>query len=215
LRGNNHLNQRTSDNYYSAITDQIEVINLGNSNYHNRNNFLTADYQRSKSHGRDLNTEFQHHSPQGSIHYDNYYAPQLQRQQIYSYSDFREGQNYCMLTSPANFGGFSANGFGKEIGYGYTQVCPTTQYQRFSSGSLPHGPSFAGERKESTSFEHSEPHPGNLTKWPRPDRLGVTNDLATEFAEMSVTLLRQDTGFGFRIVGGTEEGSQVKKEKPT
>lgn len=30
-----------------------------------------------------------------------------------------------------------------------------------------------------------------------------------EYAEMVVTLLRQETGFGFRIVGGTEEGSQV------
>lgn len=30
-----------------------------------------------------------------------------------------------------------------------------------------------------------------------------------EYAESVVTLLRQETGFGFRIVGGTEEGSQV------
>jgi hypothetical protein len=30
-----------------------------------------------------------------------------------------------------------------------------------------------------------------------------------EWVETSVTLVRQETGFGFRIVGGTEEGSQV------
>ena len=30
-----------------------------------------------------------------------------------------------------------------------------------------------------------------------------------EWMEMNVTLLRHETGFGFRIVGGTEEGSQV------
>lgn len=30
-----------------------------------------------------------------------------------------------------------------------------------------------------------------------------------EYAESVVTLMRQETGFGFRIVGGTEEGSQV------
>lgn len=30
-----------------------------------------------------------------------------------------------------------------------------------------------------------------------------------EWIETLVTLIRQDTGFGFRIVGGTEEGSQV------
>ncbi|CAB4058299.1 AIP3 [Lepeophtheirus salmonis] len=65
------------------------------------------------------------------------------------------------------------------------------------TGSLPRG------RKESTSFEHSEPLPGNLTRWPRPERR------ATDMLEIAVTLHRQDSGFGFRIVGGTEEGSQV------
>ena len=30
-----------------------------------------------------------------------------------------------------------------------------------------------------------------------------------DWIEMSVTLVRQEAGFGFRIVGGTEEGSQV------
>lgn len=32
---------------------------------------------------------------------------------------------------------------------------------------------------------------------------------STEYVECFVTLVRQETGFGFRIVGGTEEGSQV------
>ena len=61
--------------------------------------------------------------------------------------------------------------------------------------------------------EHSEPLPGNLTRWPRPERRGTVGGLPTEFIEMTVTLLRQDTGFGFRIVGGTEEGSQVRPFK--
>ena len=30
------------------------------------------------------------------------------------------------------------------------------------------------------------------------------------FVELTVTLQRHDSGFGFRIVGGTEEGSQVR-----
>lgn len=30
-----------------------------------------------------------------------------------------------------------------------------------------------------------------------------------EYLETVVSLVRQETGFGFRIVGGTEEGSQV------
>lgn len=32
---------------------------------------------------------------------------------------------------------------------------------------------------------------------------------ATYVMEFQVTLQRQESGFGFRIVGGTEEGSQV------
>lgn len=35
-----------------------------------------------------------------------------------------------------------------------------------------------------------------------------------EWIETLVTLVRQDAGFGFRIVGGTEEGSQVGFDDP-
>ena len=71
------------------------------------------------------------------------------------------------------------------------------------------------------SFEHSEPM---QQRWPplgagsRPGggpNQAVSSQPAprpynpTEWVEMTVTLLRQDSGFGFRIVGGTEEGSQV------
>ena len=71
------------------------------------------------------------------------------------------------------------------------------------------------------SFEHSEPM---QQRWPplgAGSRPGVGPNQAvssqpaprpynpTEWVEMTVTLLRQDSGVGFRIVGGTEEGSQV------
>merc|ERR1712223_815158 len=61
-------------------------------------------------------------------------------------------------------------------------------------------------RKESTSFEHSEPLPGNLTRWPRPDPR-LRNGEA--YVEMSVPLQRHDSGFGFRIVGSQVRDSQV------
>merc|ERR1719211_172591 len=67
----------------------------------------------------------------------------------------------------------------------------------YRSGSLPRG------RKESTSFEGSEPVSTNI-RWPRPERRNWE-----DMVEITVTLLRHDSGFGFRIVGGTEEGSQV------
>lgn len=79
-------------------------------------------------------------------------------------------------------------------------------------------------RKHGTSFENecpshisSIPKVGNKTystsvssynqqgSGLRPPLLGRVQ----EYVEMTVTLLRQESGFGFRIVGGTEEGSQV------
>lgn len=79
-----------------------------------------------------------------------------------------------------------------------------TSLPRNSGNSNGSNPPVAGTgRKESTSFEHSEPLPGNLTRWPRPERRPA------DCVELTVTLHRHDSGFGFRIVGGTEEGSQV------
>ncbi|XP_039307362.1 membrane-associated guanylate kinase, WW and PDZ domain-containing protein 1 isoform X4 [Solenopsis invicta] len=65
------------------------------------------------------------------------------------------------------------------------------------------------KRKETTSFEHEQPHSSSISRYPQ-----YTNELVCpmvpdiEWIETLVTLVRQDTGFGFRIVGGTEEGSQ-------
>ena len=68
-------------------------------------------------------------------------------------------------------------------------------------------------RKQSTSFEHVEPAPSNLTRIP-PHRGGGGGMGGTayedEWLEMTVFLTRQESGFGFRIIGGTEEGSQVR-----
>ncbi|XP_066948351.1 membrane-associated guanylate kinase, WW and PDZ domain-containing protein 1-like isoform X23 [Macrobrachium rosenbergii] len=72
-----------------------------------------------------------------------------------------------------------------------------------------------GRRKESTSFEYEHPAPVSMPRFPdgrysvnpRVPPPGPNGSLG--FMEFSVTLKRQETGFGFRIVGGTEEGSQV------
>ncbi|XP_023246583.1 membrane-associated guanylate kinase, WW and PDZ domain-containing protein 1 isoform X1 [Copidosoma floridanum] len=71
------------------------------------------------------------------------------------------------------------------------------------------------KRKESTSFEHEQPHSSSIMPRYVPYGSDVGNDLMCpsipdiEWIETLVTLVRQDSGFGFRIVGGTEEGSQV------
>jgi len=98
------------------------------------------------------------------------------------------------------YGNYDGGGGVGTAGYGYSPGA-------YRAGSLPRGSSVSsnnGGRKESTSFEHSEPLPGNLTRWPRPERRPTA-----DCVELTVTLHRHDSGFGFRIVGGTEEGSQV------
>lgn len=84
--------------------------------------------------------------------------------------------------------------------------------------------------RQSTSFELEEPSPSNMQRVPRrhPFNSSFTNsgpgqqspkpfrypgniEDNQKFMEMNVTLQRQDSGFGFRIIGGTEEGSQVSE----
>ncbi|XP_015584769.1 membrane-associated guanylate kinase, WW and PDZ domain-containing protein 1 isoform X2 [Cephus cinctus] len=65
------------------------------------------------------------------------------------------------------------------------------------------------KRKETTSFEHEQPHSSSVTRYPQYSGELVCPTIPDiEWIETLVTLVRQDTGFGFRIVGGTEEGSQ-------
>lgn len=40
-------------------------------------------------------------------------------------------------------------------------------------------------------------------------KMDETKDNSINYVNMTVTLQRQENGFGFRIIGGTEEGSQV------
>ena len=61
-------------------------------------------------------------------------------------------------------------------------------------------------RKQSTSFEHEQPAPSAVPRGGRPAG-------SHQYLELAVTLVRHQTGFGFRIVGGTEEGSQVSEPR--
>lgn len=64
------------------------------------------------------------------------------------------------------------------------------------------------QRKQSTSFEQELPLPSSVVRAARPPLQGV------QYVETTVTLPRHDSGFGFRIVGGTEEKSQVRRPAP-
>jgi len=79
-------------------------------------------------------------------------------------------------------------------------------------------------QQSSSSFESDEPlsriprrqqfhnasFPGPQS--PKPFRYPGNTEDNQKYIEMNVTLQRQESGFGFRIIGGTEEGSQVIME---
>ncbi|KAJ1526097.1 hypothetical protein ONE63_009262 [Megalurothrips usitatus] len=104
------------------------------------------------------------------------------------------------------------NGYGSyDQGYGYGyDAQPVTGYNPH------HNLDYYPKGKESTSFEHEQPLSSLVSRYPRDPRwigLGPVRVYPAEpgfdWVETLVTLQRQETGFGFRIVGGTEEGSQV------
>lgn len=87
---------------------------------------------------------------------------------------------------------------------------PPRQHQQQSYTSLKEGSSFDHDLPSASGGyppPQGRPRPATVQGLPinGPAGPGVAGD----WLEMNVTLLRHETGFGFRIVGGTEEGSQV------
>lgn len=65
-------------------------------------------------------------------------------------------------------------------------------------------------RPKTPLVDTRRPHETVMSFLPQPEASPSSSAADTaQFLEMSVTLLRHEAGFGFRIVGGTEEGSQV------
>lgn len=101
------------------------------------------------------------------------------------------------------------------------QAPPPVPPHSSSSTSSLHNHSNLPARKQSTSFEYVNPMPSNLTRIPpQLDRHwgGGSGDVLNRsrspfdednFVEINVQLFKLESGFGFRIIGGTEEGSQV------
>ena len=130
--------------------------------------------------------------------------------------DYNDYQGYPQQNPAYNYNQNNYNGYGNgyggvpsgyDPGYGYTggnnEAPGGYMPNGYRGNSLPRG------RKESTSFEASEPVPSNI-RWPRGHSMERRwQQEQDNMAEITVTLVRHDSGFGFRIVGGTEEGSQV------
>ncbi len=202
-----------------GLSDQFGGMNLHSNN----------DYGKSMGVGRGGELDYANYQQQPPLGSGGSagYPQQQQQQQEYpggyqpdpsfnnGYPDYGDYASHGgnMMPSPGKMyanapgGGGPYNGYGYDPsgGYGYAGGRPQQQQQQqlyspsgaYRAGSLPRG------RKESTSFEHSEPQSGGLTRWPRSERKPL------DCVELTVTLHRQESGFGFRIVGGTEEGSQV------
>ena len=183
-----------ANGYYNQMIDQMQ--NMAMTGYPG------YDPQRARSPGNELESDYQGY-PQ-IMQQQQQPPPQAFNNPYNSYEDHHQNYvQYPMQEQQEPSYGYTATGYSPG---GYPSA------HGFRAGSLPRGnvPNAAYGRKESTSFEHSEPLPGGMTRWPRPERNGGRQPVnPTEWVEMTVTLLRQDSGFGFRIVGGTEEGSQV------
>ncbi|XP_052260917.1 membrane-associated guanylate kinase, WW and PDZ domain-containing protein 2-like isoform X4 [Dreissena polymorpha] len=79
--------------------------------------------------------------------------------------------------------------------------------------------------QQSTSFDSEDPFQGNMSRVPRhppyqnssfggaqsprPFRYPGSVEDNAKYIEMNVTLQRQESGFGFRVIGGTEDRTQV------
>ena len=186
--------QQQHDRSADGLLEQFSGVNIAGN--------------RSQSPGRDLdqyNFDGSYQSSTGGHNSQNY-----NNQYNYNQQANAQQQNYNQYGGFNGYGGGVPSGY--DPGYGYSgyegfnggRSVPQMGYSPgqgsngYRSGSLPRG------RKESTSFEASEPVPTNI-RWPRPERRPWE-----DMVEITVTLLRHDSGFGFRIVGGTEEGSQVR-----
>ncbi|PNF21214.1 hypothetical protein B7P43_G05085 [Cryptotermes secundus] len=139
--------------------------------------------------------------------YYNGYGGQYESGYVYSYADVHSGYlPHRDFGYPHPASGYPSQG--QNVPSGTVALASSGYYTATDS---------ANKRKESTSFEHEQPHPSTVTRCPRDLRwVGLGPGVriypagpGVEWVETLVSLVRQETGFGFRIVGGTEEGSQV------
>ncbi len=185
-----------NSNYAYGLNEQMSAMNLGGGEYHTYYNQYQQGYEQQLFNGYN-------YSSSGGGGGGDYGQPLM----------LSPGKMYAAQQQSGGGGQQYYNGYTYNDPYGYTTRLPPMTGEGYSpagnyrAGSLPRGSggSVSG-RKESTSFEHSEPLPGNMTRWPRPERRPA------DCVELTITLNRQESGFGFRVVGGTEEGSQVGVE---
>ncbi|XP_076344342.1 membrane-associated guanylate kinase, WW and PDZ domain-containing protein 1-like isoform X2 [Tachypleus tridentatus] len=190
-------------NSYSPCAQSDQA---GNESYHSRVNMgYVCGYGDMGDSFRDLSSVY-NHSRKSS-----------------GYSPYSTGYSYNTVLYPSSE--LTLHDPGNEVASTYFTP-PSSYYVPPSTSRVgPQYDSLTQQQKHTTSFEHEQPAAVSLNHIPRdsrstnsslsPNPYGMTVsrppplDQIPDSIEMTVTLVRQENGFGFRIVGGTEEGSQV------
>ena len=188
------VGSRQVNNSFDILADQMGTLGLKQGGGGGVGS-ATGAGGRSHSPGRDLDqapqqqqqnvptsTQQQHQQQQYQYNqqFNNY-----QHQNGFVPNGYDSGYGY------SGYNGAPAPGAGGDYmpggGIGYSPNGNTTTPQAYRAGSLPR------PRKDSSNLDGG----------------GSWGQRGPADVEMVVTLRRHDSGFGFRIVGGTEEGSQV------
>jgi hypothetical protein len=185
--GGPHLHHQ-ANNSFDILADQMGTLGLKQG----------GGGGRSHSPGRELDQpqhqqQFNQFSQFNNYQHQNGFVPNGY-DSGYGYSGYNGGGVPTDYLPPGNG---VAGGMGYSPNGNTTATTTTTASSSYRAGSLPR------PRKDSTNYDPSWPGPGGAPGRPPP---AASGDM-----EMIVILRRHDSGFGFRIVGGTEEGSQVKK----
>ena len=181
--GPHHHHQ--ANNSFDMLADQMGTIGLKQGN------------PRSHSPGRELD-QF----GSGGGQYNNY-----QHQNGYIPNGYDSGYGYSGYHNGGGPGAATTNDYlaqvsGAGMGYSPNGNTTATTTTTAGSGSSYRAGSLPRPRKDSTT--NFDPAAWGQSSRPPTSAAGGGGDL-----EMVVILRRHDSGFGFRIVGGTEEGSQV------
>lgn len=172
-------------------------------------------YPRSSSvHSSSVHGNSQHydrassagHLPVGSGNYGRSNPSSGQQQHYDRLNSNSSSGNYERGTNSAHSNGPHGGDHGNSLGPPFDRTNSSGNYDRTSSlGHSPAGYDSLRRRKGELYSSGQQPAEGLYSSGKPPSVRGS----GEQYVDFVVTLMRQESGFGFRIVGGTEEGSQV------
>ena len=235
MRGNIADEDRYLQSRTRELRSKTPTAELTSSSYHHSSNLSgTPDFIPASRYANPPSSSSNHNTsdgydrgrhPSDMVPYRHHNSTASHQQRPLSGPDFSSG-----YSPPTSSGGSGSSRLNSSQTYSGS-LSYAAQQRNYDNNVSQQGygyPDRSGgyPRKQSTSFENEEPIPSNLTRVPRgggdpwgsdspgsslnrsrsPTRFGEDS-----YSEMTVHLKRQENGFGFRIIGGTEEGSQVSE----